>query len=556
MKPDFDRALYLPPQISSPSSTQGMMRDVLIALLPSVGLSTFFFGLRVLILCAVSVASCVASEYLYRRLTHQSNTIGDLSACVTGLLLAMCLPASAPYAIAVLGGVFSIVVVKQFYGGLGKNFMNPALAGWMLLATFPKLMTTWSKPLDRLAVISPDVVSSATPMSYLSNQQLPPFSLDQLFLGYQGGCLGEVSSAMLLLGGIYLILRDVISPRIPLAYIGTVAALTLFFAPENINAFSWVAVQVCSGGLLLGAFFMATDPTTSPVTPNGQLMFGISCGALTVLLRYCSSYPEGVGWAILTMNSCVWLFDRAGRPRRFGEGTFSYWLRSFRKLRDSVSDIHFVKPKLDLSFLRPKAGLAPGEAYLDLIRTHAPTVLSLGGTVVAMGFLISLTYHATALPIAQAENRAEQELLNQVMPNASFSSESPYRSAGALDIQTAYDKDNQFIGYCVEVQSQGFGGIITMMVGVDLDGKVTGVAVTGHSETPSVAQSAMTPASLKRYVGRSGTLRITGRNAVNAVSGATATSNAITSGVNRALSIIAKLDPDMMITFEESETES
>ena len=556
MKLNLDRVVYLPPQISTPSSTQGMMRDVLIALLPSVGLSTFFFGLRVLILCAVSILSCVGFEYLYRRLTHQSNTIGDFSACVTGLLLAMCLPASAPYAVAVLGSAFSIVVVKQFYGGLGKNFMNPALAGWMLLATFPKLMTTWSKPLDRLALINPDVVSSATPMSYLSSQQLPPLGLDQLFLGYQGGCLGEISSAMLLLGGIYLILRGVISPRIPAAYIGTVAVLTLFLAPENINAFSWVAVQVCSGGLLLGAFFMATDPTTSPVTPNGQLMFGISCGALTVLLRYCSSYPEGVGWAILTMNSCVWLFDRAGRPRRFGEGTFSYWLRLFYKLRDSVSQIHFVKPKLDLSFLRPKAGLAPGEAYLDLIRTHSPTVLSLGGTVLAMGFLISLTYHATALPTAQAENRAEQELLQQVMPNASFSSESPYRAAGALDIQAAYDKDNQFIGYCVEVQSQGFGGIITMMVGVDLDGKVTGVAVTGHSETPSVAQSAMTPASLKRYVGRTGTLRTTGSNAVNAVSGATATSNAITSGVNRALSVIAKLDPDMMISFEESETDS
>ena len=547
---------HLSPQLSHPSSTHGMMRDVLIALLPAVAMSTFFFGLRVPVLCAISVVSCVGFEFLYRRLTHQSNTIGDLSACVTGLLLAMCLPASAPYWIPVLGGAFAIVVVKQFYGGLGKNFMNPALSGWMLLATFPKLMTTWSKPLDRLPLLGADAVSSATPMSYLHKGILPPWDLDQLLLGFQGGCLGEVSSFMLLLGGIYLILRDVISPRIPLSYIGTVAVLTFLLAPANTNAFLWVAAQVCSGGLILAAFFMATDPTTSPVTPNGQLMYGISCGALTVLLRYCSSYPEGVGWALLTMNSCVWLFDRAGLPRRYGDNAFASLKHLVEHIRQSLSEIHFVKPNINLSHLREKPGMAPGEAYLDVIRTHAPSVLSLGGTVLVMSALIFAVQRGTALNTVQAQTRAQQELLEQVMPAASFCSEAPYQVSGALDIQAAYNEENHFIGYCVEVQSQGFGGVITMVVGVDLDGKVTGVAVTSHSETPSVAQKAMTPASLKRYAGRSGTLRTSGSNSVNAISGATATSHAITSGVNRALGIIAKLDTSVLVDFEDSETES
>ena len=230
------RSLRLPPQMGQPTTTAAMMADVMVALLPALAMAVFFFGLRVLVLTAVSIGSCLLFEYLYRRLTGQSDTLRDLSACVTGLLLALSLPATAAYWVPILGAAFAIVVVKQFYGGLGKNFMNPALAGRMLLATFPVLMTNWSKPLDRLSLWGVDAVSAATPLSYLHTGSLPPQSLDQLFLGLQGGCLGEVSSLMLLLGGLYLVMRRVISIRIPAAYLGTAALLALLSVPEGVAA--------------------------------------------------------------------------------------------------------------------------------------------------------------------------------------------------------------------------------------------------------------------------------------------------------------------------------
>ena len=217
----------LSPQLRQPSTTRAMMVDVMVALTPALGMAIFFFGLRALALTAVSVVSCVALEALYRLLTRQRQSVDDLSACVTGLLLALSLPASAPYWVPVMGAAFAIVVVKQFYGGLGRNFMNPALAGRMLAGTLPLLMTTWPQPLQKLSLTAVDAVSSATPMAYLHEGTLPPQPLDIMLLGQRGGCMGEVSAFMLLLGLIYLLLRRVISPRVPLSYLGTVAAISL-----------------------------------------------------------------------------------------------------------------------------------------------------------------------------------------------------------------------------------------------------------------------------------------------------------------------------------------
>ncbi len=536
------RSRRLPPQAGQPSTTVSMMTDVMIALVPSLAMAVFFFGPRVLALTSVSIGSCVFFEYGYRRFTGQSNTVGDLSACVTGLLLAMSLPATSAYWIPVLGGAFAIVLVKQFYGGLGKNFMNPALAGRMLLATFPVLMTSWSQPLDRLSLWQVDAVSAATPMSHLHGGVLPSQSLSQLLLGQQGGSMGEVASLMLFLGGGYLILRRVISIRIPAFYLGTVALLALLFPGEGVPPLRWMAAQLLSGGLLLGAFFFAPDPTTSPVTPRGQVMFGVGCGALTMLLRYHSSYPEGVGWSILTMNCCVWFLDRAGMPRRFGTGRFAVLRERARHLRHSLSEIKFVKP--DSHFHLIRGGKMPGEEHLDQIRARAKSLGYLGAMILAVGVMIFAVHRHTDLDTARAEAQFRQELLAQVMPQAAFSSETPYRTAGALSIQAGYSQDNELIGYCVEVQAQGFSGIITMEVGVDLNGQVTGVAVTDHRETSVVGTKAMTPEALSRYIGKSGTLRSSGSNAVDAVAGATATSQAITAGVNRALAIVANLDTE------------
>ena len=547
------RSYRLPPQMGQPSNTTAMMGDVLVALIPALMMAVFFFGLRVLVLTAISVGACVGFERLYRRLTHQSDTTRDLSACVTGMLLAMSLPATSSYFVPVLGAAFAIVLVKQFYGGLGKNFMNPALTGRMLLATFPMLMTRWSLPLNRLPLFSldavtaataegVDAVTAATPLAYLSAGQLPPQTMRQLLLGATGGCMGEVSAFMLMLGGLYLILRKVISPRIPLAFLGTAAVLTLISAPKGVSPLLWMGSHLLSGGLMLGAFFLATDPTTSPVTPRGQTLFGCGCGVLTVLLRYFSSYPEGVGWAILTMNCCVWLLDRAGMPRRFGDRRFSAVRALADDIRRSAAKVRFVKPSLPI--LRRSEGKVIGEDQLDQIRAMIRPACVLMALLAVTAISLTGLQRVTDLATAQTATANRKAILSQVMPGAAFSSETPYRTSGALSILACYSTDDQLMGYSVEVQSQGFRGPVTMQVGVDLDGQVTGVAVTNHNETPGVGTRAMTADAMKTYLGRSGTLRTTGINAVDTVAGATATSHAITAGVNRALAIVANLDTE------------
>lgn len=315
------------PHIYSGDSIRGAMLDVMIALLPSLGVSTYFFGPRVLIMTLISMVSCVIFEVLYRLLMKKHQVAGDLSACVTGMLLAMCLPVNAPYWIAVVGAFFAIVVVKELYGGLGKNFMNPALAGRVFLFSFPALMNTWvAAGTDFWSGLnmSVDAVTAATPMASLHQGLLPHVSLQEMFIGAHGGSMGEVSAAALLLGGVYLLLRKVITLRIPLFYIGTVAVLTYLFPLGGNDPLEWMLYNLLGGGLMLGAIFMATDYVTSPVTPGGQILFAIGCGGLTVFLRYFGVYPEGVSFAILIMNAFVWLLDKAGMPRRFGTSRFNF----------------------------------------------------------------------------------------------------------------------------------------------------------------------------------------------------------------------------------------
>ena len=545
--------LRIAPHMVQTVSVRGMMLDVIVALLPALAMAVFLFGWWVLALCAISVASCVGFEALYRRLTHQSSAAHDLSACVTGLLLALTLPPTAGWWAPVLGGFFAVVVVKQFYGGLGRNFMNPALGGRMLLASFPVLMGRWVDPALRLSIQEVDAITAATPMSALHAGRLPAQDLGELLLGYHGGSLGEVSAVLLLLGGFYLMGRRVISGRIPLAYLGTVALLTLLFPLGGCPRLEWMLAQMLSGGVVLGAFFMATDPTTSPVTPRGHVMFGVGCGILTVVLRYYSSYPEGVGWAILTMNCSAWLLDKVGLPRRYGEPRFSVLRRMKGAWKAHAAPVRFTMPRLDTFF--PEDGTAPGEKYLDVLRHWGKNALWLGGTVAAMGALVFAVHNATELDTVRAENLRRQELLDQVMPKAAYSSEAPYRVYGALSILAGFDENNRHIGYCVEVQTQGFGGPVTMVVGVSLDGSVTGVAVTDHKETASVAEPAMEWSFLRQFVGKSGTVRLDGTNRVDAVTGATDTSRAVVTGVNRALAIVAGLDEEYLVEFEDSETE-
>ncbi|MCL2084380.1 MAG: RnfABCDGE type electron transport complex subunit D [Oscillospiraceae bacterium] len=314
------------PHVKVSDGTSSIMLDVIIALAFPIGITVFQFGPRAAVIAAVSAASCVAFEYLYRRMMKKPGSISDLSAVVTGLLIAMCLPASVPYWMPVVGAFFAIVVVKQLFGGLGKNFMNPALAARAFLLSWPAAMTAWtasgvSLPLwDASASATPgaDAVAAATPLASLKTGIIPNISLPDMFLGHIPGSMGEVSAVMLLLGGFYLWVRGVISLRIPLSYMGTVAALTFAFAPAGADRPMFMLYHLLSGGLILGAVFMATDYSTSPVTRRGQVLFGVGCGLLTVFIRFFGSLPEGVCFSILIMNACAWLLDKAGRPRRFG----------------------------------------------------------------------------------------------------------------------------------------------------------------------------------------------------------------------------------------------
>lgn len=303
------------PHAHSRNSTKVIMRDVCIALIPALIAAIIFFGWRVLTVTALSAAACVFFEWGYRKAMKKDCTVGDWSAVVTGVLLAFVCPANVPYWLIVVGDFFAIVVVKQLFGGIGLNIVNPALAARAMM------MFSWTSAMSSGAfheVKLLDAVTSATPMEALKAGALPDSSFLELFLGKCGGCIGEISAAALIVGGIYLLIRKVITLRIPVAYLATVAVLTLVF-PRNGNDFvDWMLAQMLSGGLLLGAIFMATDYTTSPITHLGQIIYGIGCGVLTVLFRYFGAMPEGVSFAILIMNCCVGFFDKIGIPARFG----------------------------------------------------------------------------------------------------------------------------------------------------------------------------------------------------------------------------------------------
>lgn len=306
------------PHIRSNRTTQNIMADVIIALLPALVGGVFFFGWRALVLTLVSAAACVFFEWAYRKLMKLDCTVGDLSAVVTGILIAFVLPASTPIWIVIIGDAFAIIFVKQLFGGIGQNFMNPALAARaFLLISWPVALTTWTA--NKLETVV-DAATYATPLGKLAEGgSVEGIKLLDLFLGQTGGCIGEVSALLLLVGGLYLVIRKVISVRIPLGFIGTVALLAFLFPQNGCDRLYSMGFQVLSGGVMIGAIFMATDYVTSPVTHWGQILFGIGCGALTIFIRYFGSYPEGVSFAILLMNACVGIFDRIGRKKRFGE---------------------------------------------------------------------------------------------------------------------------------------------------------------------------------------------------------------------------------------------
>jgi len=289
------------------------MLDVIIALMPALLAGVFYFGLNALTLTAVAVAFAVATEAVMQKILGKPVTVNDLSAVVTGILIAFNVPVTLPLWMVAVGSIFAIAIAKQCFGGLGYNFINPALAARaMLLASWPVRMTGWVAP-------GADAVSTATPLAILkggeaAGQALP--GLWDMFIGNIGGCIGETSVLALIIGGAYLLYRRVISYRIPLVYIATVAVLSFLFGGFDADTMIY---NILAGGLFLGAIFMATDYSTSPMSPKGQIIFAIGCGFLTSLIRFYGGYPEGVSYSILIMNVATPLIDKYTMPRKFGE---------------------------------------------------------------------------------------------------------------------------------------------------------------------------------------------------------------------------------------------
>ena len=293
------------PHIANPVDTANIMKNVVIALMPALAVAVYVFGVQALILTAICVASCVIFEGLTRKILDRPQTIGDYSAVVTGVILSYNLPAGLPLWMAVIGSFVAIVVVKQLFGGLGQNFVNPAIVGRIVLFTsFATPMTTWpltSRMSDVLwnadaaaAAGTVDAVTGATPLALFANAKDVPSNMD-MFLGTINGSMGEISAAALLLGGLYLVFKKIIEPTIPVAFIGTVAVMALMMGFDPV-------FHICAGGVMLGAIFMATDYVTSPITTKGKIVFGIGCGFLTMVIRVFASYPEGVSFALLLMN--------------------------------------------------------------------------------------------------------------------------------------------------------------------------------------------------------------------------------------------------------------
>lgn len=314
------------PHVRSADTVTGIMGDVIISLIPAAVTSVFLYGLRALLVIAVCVGCCVLFEYISRKVLKRDNTIGDLSAIVTGLLLAFNLPSTIPLWMAAIGSFAAIVIAKQCFGGIGQNFVNPAIAGRIiLLVSFSSAMTNWTQPLQWKETV--DAVTTATPLARLSaldlggniasqiaaDSELP--SLIKMLFGIREGCLGEGCAVALIAGGIYLMARKVIKPAIPFTFIGTVAVIMLIAGRGDLT---FVAYELLSGGLLLGAFFMATDYATSPISTKGKIIFGIGCGIITSVIRLFGSLPEGVSYSIILMNILTPHIDALTRPVPFG----------------------------------------------------------------------------------------------------------------------------------------------------------------------------------------------------------------------------------------------
>ena len=531
------------PHVRDKDTTSDIMFDVILALVPATAFGVYQFGSKAAILILACILGAVLSEYLYQKfIMHKKSTIGDFSAALTGLLLALNLPPTLPVWMGVLGSVFAIIVVKQLFGGLGQNFMNPALAArCFLLLSFTKPMTTFVY----------DGVTSATPLAVLKTGGA--VSLKNMFMGYTGGTIGEVSTAALLIGAIYLLIRKVISPKIPLIYIGTFAAcIAIYAATKNYDVLDFTLAHLCGGGLMLGAWFMATDYVTSPITSKGKIIFGVILGLLTFVLRIFGSSAEGVSYAIIISNLFVPLIEKVTVPKGFGAGAdiskedkkdskkASNKEESTVEAKEEKEDKEEVKAKMD------GKGIAKAIAAIFVITA-------------VMGAALGLVYSITKKPIEEANLKAKEAAYAEVFPNIkevipisedeSFYKEitavvqnAGYESVTVDEVNLVANTDGNLNGAIIIVTtSDGYAGDIQLVVGIDMECNIKGISFLSISETVGLGMEAQNEEFLSQFYGKgfvefeyskSGAVD---ENEVDALSGATITTSAVVEAVNAAI---------------------
>ena len=538
------------PHVRSDATTADIMSDVMIALVPETAFGVYLFGMHAALLVLACVVSAVLAEFIYEKLFKLPVTIGDFSAVVTGLLLAMNLPPELPIWMGVLGSVFAIIVVKQLFGGLGKNFMNPALAArCFLLLSFGASMTRFVY----------DGVTTATPLALLKNGS--SVNLKDMFLGFTGGTIGETSALALLIGAGYLLIKRVISPKIPLVYIGTFAiAMTIYAVVKDKDVVKFVLCEICGGGLMLGAWFMATDYVTSPITPVGKIIYGIILGLLTFVLRIFGNGAEGVSYAIIMSNILVPLIEMATKPKAFGEGAELSEEDKKKKKEDKKDEKKEADAKEEAKS-EAKNDASDGKDIKGIFKAICAIML----ITVIMGAILGTVYSVTKEPIEKAEEKAKQEAYKDVFPEAdnivTIGEENlDYKQVNDLiqsfgfthdtidEISYAVDADKNLIGFIVVVTNDnGYGGDIQMVVGMRTDTTITGLAFLVLDESPGLGMEADKDKFKSQFIGKHETryeYSKTGavvENQIDAISGATITTSAVTDGINAAVALITIL---------------
>lgn len=508
------------PHVRDKKTTAGIMLDVITALLPATVFGIINFRLRAFILILTCIVSCVFFEWAAQNVLKRKTTINDLSAVVTGLLLALNLSPEVPVWMAILGSAFAIIIVKQLFGGLGYNFMNPALgARCFLLISFAGQMTNFTY----------DGITTATPLAILKSGGT--VNVSDMFFGNIAGTIGETSVICILVGAIYLVARRIIKLTIPLTYIGTFAVCIMIYALSAGRGFdlSYLAAHLCGGGLMLGAFFMATDYVTSPITPNGKLVFGVILGILTFLFRIYGGSAEGVSYAIIFSNLLVPLIEKFTQPKSFGSGA-------------------------DLAAGEDNSG----EKNRMNVKSIVIATIAIFIITIIAGFALAYVHKITKQPIADANQKAKEEAYKEVYADADSFTVLDFDTEEAADwlnrqgykcdieeIVIAKDKTGKEIGYVLVVNShEGYDGYMQLAMGVTNEGVTNGISFLSLSETAGLGMEADTDSFKSQFAGKKvekfeyTKQGASADNEIDALSGATVTTDGVVNAVNAGLSYV------------------